>query len=57
LEADVLAIDPSILKTENGYFITITTIQGTVNNDNEGNDNGVYSVKLYYSKDLTLGIC
>jgi hypothetical protein len=49
---DKMAIDPTILKINDTYFITITTITGTINNSNPDKDNGIYSVDLYKSKDL-----
>lgn len=49
---DKTTIDPTILKINDTYFITVTTITGTVNNSNPDKDNGIYSVELYKSKDL-----
>lgn len=49
---DKMTIDPTILKINDTYFITVTTINGTINNSNPDKDNGIYSVDLYKSKDL-----
>lgn len=49
---DKMTIDPTILKINDTYFITVTTITGKINNSNPDKDNGIYSVNLYKSKDL-----
>lgn len=51
-KSDKLKIDPTILKTNEGYFATFTEITGTVNNNSPQNVNGFYAVKLYFSPDL-----
>ena len=52
LTSELLAIDPTICKDGDTYFVTHTTIEGTINNPNPDGDNGVYSLELYVSKDL-----
>lgn len=47
-----LAIDPSIIKIADQYYLTITLIDGNVNNSDINVENGTYVVKLYTSKDL-----
>lgn len=49
---DTLSIDPSILKVEDTYFLTVTMIEGEVNNADPAVDNGQYTVKLYQSDNL-----
>lgn len=51
-ESDYLYIDPSILKIEDTYYITITEIQGNINNADINAPNGKYTVKLFTSQDL-----
>ncbi len=50
--AEDLPIDPSIIKIGGEYFITVTYINGAVNNSDKDTDNGVYTIKLYASADL-----
>lgn len=50
---DNLAIDPTIIKIDDTYYITYTTINGTVNNSDITKENGTYTVELYSSKDLS----
>jgi len=52
LTTDTLAIDPILVKTDKGWLLTHTTIEGTINNPDPDGDNGVYTVKLYRSDDL-----
>lgn len=52
LKTDSLAIDPSIEKVNDEYMITITLIDGIVNNGDINSENGQYTVKLYKSNDL-----
>lgn len=52
LTADTLAIDPVLVKTEEGWLLTHTTIEGTINNPDPEGENGIYTVKLYRSHDL-----
>lgn len=49
---DTLAIDPILVKTESGWLLTNTEIDGTINNPLPDGDNGIYSVRLYSSADL-----
>lgn len=51
LETETLAIDQSLVKTPKGYYSTITKIEGTVNNKDPKQENGNYSVELYFSSD------
>lgn len=53
LTTDTLAIDPILVKTGDGWLLTHTTIDGTINNPDPEGDNGTYTVKLYRSEDLT----
>ena len=53
LTSELLAIDPTICKVEDTYLVTHTTIEGTINNPDPDGDNGVYSLELFASKDLT----
>lgn len=52
LQTDFLCIDPTIIEVDDTYYITITEIQGNVNNQDNKQDNGIYTVKLLKSKDL-----
>lgn len=52
LRTDVLAIDPILLWADGRYFLTHTTIEGTINNPDPEGENGIYTVKLYQSSDL-----
>lgn len=52
LTTDVLAIDPILVRGENSWYLTHTLIEGTINNPDPEGDNGVYTVRLYRSKDL-----
>ena len=49
---DTLAIDPILVKMEDGWLLTNTEIDGTINNPSPDGDNGIYSVQLYSSEDL-----
>lgn len=49
--SDTLNVDPSIIKVKNTYYLTLTTIKGTVNNADKSKKNGTYTVKLYKSTD------
>lgn len=49
---DTLAIDPILVKMEDGWLLTNTEIDGTINNPSPDGDNGIYSVQLYSSADL-----
>ena len=52
LTSELLAIDPTICKAGETYFVTHTTIEGTINNPDPNGDNGIYSLKLFASEDL-----
>lgn len=52
LYTDTLAIDPILVRTKDGWLLTHTTIEGTINNPDPEGGNGLYTVKLYRSKDL-----
>lgn len=52
LTTDTLAIDPILVKTGDGWLLTHTTIEGTINNPDPDGENGIYTVKLYRSSDL-----
>ena len=52
LTTDTLAIDPILVRVDDGWLLTHTTIEGTVNNPEPDGENGIYTVKLYYSEDL-----
>lgn len=47
-----LMIDPTIIKKGNSFYITVTQIEGTVNNADKKTENGRYSIQLYKSNDL-----
>ncbi len=47
-----LKIDPTILKTDKGYYATFTEITGNVNRSNPNQENGLYETKLYFSINL-----
>ena len=47
-----LKIDPALLVSKNGYYATFADINGNINNGDSANENGLYSIKLYYSSDL-----
>jgi hypothetical protein len=47
-----LKIDPSILVTNDGYYATFTEIEGNINRSDPKLENGLYTIKLYYSPDL-----
>ena len=49
---DELAIDPSITKVNDTYYITLTFIKGNVNNSDPNTENGSYVIKLFTSKNL-----
>ena len=48
-----LMIDPTILKTGDGYYFTVTNIHGRINNENPNLDNGHYTVSLYHTVDFS----
>lgn len=52
LTTDILAIDPIVVKAGDEWLLTHTTIEGTINNPDPEGENGIYTVKLYRSKDL-----
>lgn len=45
-------IDPSIVKTSQGYMITATEIKGKVNNSDPSEENGLYTIHSWTSQDL-----
>lgn len=47
-----LQIDPTIIKKQDCYYITVTQIQGNVNNADPKVQNGKYSILCYQSEDL-----
>lgn len=51
-QTEFLAIDPILIWAEGQYFLTYTTIEGTINNPDPNGENGIYTVKLYASSDL-----
>ena len=53
METDNLQIDPTIIKVQDKYYITVTEIEGTVNNSDINSENGIYTVHLYQSADLS----
>ncbi len=48
-----LHIDPSLLYDDGMYYLTSTNIVGNVNNSNPNVENGLYTVELYKSSDLS----
>lgn len=52
LNTQTLNIDPSIIKINDSYYFTTTEIVGNVNNGDEKQENGIYTVKLYRSENL-----
>ncbi len=50
--SDKLMIDPAIIKIKDTYYLSVTEIDGTVNNSDPTVENGVYTVHFYSSKDL-----
>lgn len=52
LKTDQLAIDPILIRKEDGWLLTHTLIEGTINNPDPNGKNGTYTVKLYRSADL-----
>ncbi len=52
LTTDTLAIDPVLIRDGDGWLLTHTCIEGTVNNPDPQGENGVYTVKLYRSENL-----
>jgi len=52
LKTDTLAIDPILVKVEGGWLLSNTEIEGRINNPDPEEENGLYTVKLYFSEDL-----
>lgn len=51
--SDCLMIDPTIIKTDQGkWILSFVEIQGNINNSDENEENGVYTVHVYDSDDL-----
>lgn len=53
MQTENLQIDPTIIKINNIYYITVTEIIGTVNNADVNVENGRYILHLMRSKDLS----
>lgn len=47
-----LMIDPTLLHTDDGWYLTFTEIEGTVNNADPHAQNGFYSIHCFKSSDL-----
>ena len=52
LNSDNLLIDPTIINVNGTYYITVTEIEGVVNNGDPDGENGHYTIHLYSSSDL-----
>lgn len=52
MESDNLQIDPTINKIGNTYYITVTEIEGNVNNASLEEENGTYTLHMYTSENL-----
>lgn len=52
VKSDTLAIDPILVKLSDGFLLTNTEIEGTINNPDPNGENGTYTVKMYRSEDL-----
>lgn len=52
IEKENYQIDPTIIKVNDTYYITMTEIEGSVNNSDINAKNGTYTVHLYKSSDL-----
>ena len=53
METPNLQIDPTIVKVDETYYMTVTEIDGTVNNADPNAENGTYTLHLYKSDNLT----
>lgn len=51
-ESEDLIIDPALTKMDNTYYLSLTFINGTVNNSDPATPNGLYEIRLYKSNDL-----
>lgn len=51
-DCEDLQIDPTIVKIEDQYYITVTRVVGTPNNANVAIENGQYTISLYSSTDF-----
>ena len=49
---DNLPIDPAIIRINGVYYITVTLIDGNVNNADALAENGLYTIQLFSSEDL-----
>ncbi len=52
ISSKLLPIDPSITKIGDKYYITVTYIDGAVNNSDKDKENGLYTVAMYSTEDL-----
>jgi len=52
LTSENLLIDPTIINVNGVYYITVTEIEGVVNNGDPEGENGHYTIHLYRSSDL-----
>lgn len=48
-----MQIDPTMIKVQNTYYLTATEIQGKANNADINAENGIYTLHLFQSTDLT----
>ena len=53
MRTDHLQIDPTITRIDDLYYMTATEIDGTVNNEKRGTRNGLYTIHVYTSENLT----
>lgn len=53
IKSDNLQIDPAIINVNGTYFATMTEIEGNVNNENPETENGIYTIHLYKSENLS----
>lgn len=52
MKTENLQIDPTITKVGENYYITATEIEGTINNPDSEQENGIYTIHLYQSSNL-----
>lgn len=52
-ECPNLTTDPTITEFNGSFYITVTEIEGTVNNDNPDAENGHYTIHMYRTDNLT----
>lgn len=53
MKTDNLQIDPAILKANDHYYAITTEVEGNVNNSDPNIENGLYTIHLYQSDNLT----